>query len=41
MVVYSVFRENLFGSFGATEYCNLPFYITLAIGFYFSLYYWL
>jgi len=37
-VVYSKFHQNLFWSFWATRDRNWPFPVTLAIGFYNSLY---
>jgi len=37
--IYSRFHRNPFRSFGTQEGQNLPFPITLAIGFYNSLYY--
>ena len=39
MVIYSKFHRNLFRGFGAPGGQNLAFLITLAIGFYNSLYY--
>jgi len=38
-VIYSKFHRNPFRGFGALGVRNLPFLITLAIGFYDSLYY--
>jgi len=39
VVIYSKFQRNPFRGFGAPECQNLPFSLTLAIGFYNRLYY--